>query len=673
MNILHHKSYHVYNKKNVEKVRKDEEQAAAKEKEKQKKIELAESEARLNLLRKKAGAKFLNDKPTATIEHINLFKDYESTTNEENEAEEKAKAEKLDRQLTMYLDKGATAEATPWYAKNSTSIDKYSDLYVKKSDRKKRREPIRLKDDPLEYIEDKLKKEDKSNKEKKLKKRKRSDNDNSNHSNNIAELRAKRLERERMERERAKRLYLDPTEAEDHKDEPTGYNSQYNRKETLLAKQRSLSNYVGTHIWNTQEEYFDYTGKDSEKTKEINHDVLYRAGETANGIVTYTPRTLIYDLKGNFGSLQKYNRLFQQSVDIEPNYSWDQGITRIDRPVSKNRYQQELDRMDVDYEYQMNTDAVEELESSVNNWSDFNRINFHPRSINPIVTHQAEDEVNRFDNYTIGKEAYTENEKEAEIFDNNLRLFAEECDSLQGFHILTDVDDAFGGFTEGLLHDLRDEFGKLSILTYGLSDSFAYYRNERMRQKIELNRALSITHLSELSSVYVPIYTPTEKALKTSNLQPYLHFNEYSRYHTSAIIAAAIETNSLPYRLKKNSITLADSISRLSYVRNTKLATLSVSLPFMKGNTSSLPLLSHATKIEKEDVYSQTIVTRGLQINTDIEFINPLQSTFNLETLLPLPDSYPHILTLHENKVPVMTQFESGAQNKANLEHEKIS
>lgn len=88
-----------------------------------------------------------------------------------------------------------------------------------------------------------MKKEDKSNKEKKLKKRKRSDNDNSNHSNNIAELRAKRLERERMERERAKRLYLDPTEAEDHKDEPTGYNSQYNRKETLLAKQSKKKHY----------------------------------------------------------------------------------------------------------------------------------------------------------------------------------------------------------------------------------------------------------------------------------------------------------------------------------------------------------------------------------------------------------------------------------------------
>ncbi|CAO3689338.1 unnamed protein product [Rhizopus microsporus] len=73
MNILHHKSYHVYNKKNIEKVRKDEEAAAAKEKEKQKRIELAESEARLELLRKRANEQ---DKTDTPIEHVNLFKDY---------------------------------------------------------------------------------------------------------------------------------------------------------------------------------------------------------------------------------------------------------------------------------------------------------------------------------------------------------------------------------------------------------------------------------------------------------------------------------------------------------------------------------------------------------------------------------------------------------------------
>jgi hypothetical protein len=96
-----------------------------------------------------------------------------------------------------------------------------------------------------------------------------------------------------------------------------------------------------------------------------------------------------------------------------------------------------------------------------------------------------------------------------------------------------------------------------------------------------LNRALGITRLSDLSSIYVPIYTPTQ----SHGLSPYLHFNEYSRYHTSAIIASAIETNSLPFRLKNNPLTMAETISKLNWVRSTSLASLSVSvpLPIMKN------------------------------------------------------------------------------------------
>jgi hypothetical protein len=100
-----------------------------------------------------------------------------------------------------------------------------------------------------------------------------------------------------------------------------------------------------------------------------------------------------------------------------------------------------------------------------------------------------------------------------------------------------------------------------------------------------LNRALGITRLAELSSIYVPIYTPTKSAVEKAGLSPYLKFNEYSRYHTSAIIAAAIETNMLPYRLKHNPITMADTVSKLNWVRSTSLASLSVSLPLpiLKG------------------------------------------------------------------------------------------
>jgi hypothetical protein len=94
-----------------------------------------------------------------------------------------------------------------------------------------------------------------------------------------------------------------------------------------------------------------------------------------------------------------------------------------------------------------------------------------------------------------------------------------------------------------------------------------------------LNRALGITRLSELSSTYVPIYTPTATAVERCGLSPFLHFNELSRYHTSAIIAGAIETNSLPYRLKHNPTTMADTVSILNWVRSTSLAALSVSIP----------------------------------------------------------------------------------------------
>lgn len=125
-------SYHVYNRKNIEKVQKDEAEAEAKAKVDQERVELAvsihiacvnftqlirfikESEVRLNLLRQKAKARLQNQDPTNVVEpiqHIDLFKDLvekssNTGNNEEREAEEKEKDDKWNKQITMYLDKG---------------------------------------------------------------------------------------------------------------------------------------------------------------------------------------------------------------------------------------------------------------------------------------------------------------------------------------------------------------------------------------------------------------------------------------------------------------------------------------------------------------------------------------------------------------------------------------
>jgi hypothetical protein len=47
---------------------------------------------------------------------------------------------------------------------------------------------------------------------------------------------------------------------------------------------------------NSQDANFDY--EDTNEKPIIEHDVHFRAGVGKGGVETYTPRTLIYDLKG---------------------------------------------------------------------------------------------------------------------------------------------------------------------------------------------------------------------------------------------------------------------------------------------------------------------------------------------------------------------------------------
>ncbi|KIM75277.1 hypothetical protein PILCRDRAFT_13695, partial [Piloderma croceum F 1598] len=55
LNIAHHKSYHPYRRDNIDRVRRDEEEAAQKEAREEGRVLLADSEARIDLLRGKAG------------------------------------------------------------------------------------------------------------------------------------------------------------------------------------------------------------------------------------------------------------------------------------------------------------------------------------------------------------------------------------------------------------------------------------------------------------------------------------------------------------------------------------------------------------------------------------------------------------------------------------------
>jgi len=69
--------------------------------------------------------------------------------------------------------------------------------------------------------------------------------------------------------------------------------------------------------------------------------------------------------------------------------------------------------------------------NEIRSWSDYNRVYFHPKSMVTTTGYLLDSEFMPFDVFSYGRNAFLETEKEKESYDENFRLFAEECDQLQ--------------------------------------------------------------------------------------------------------------------------------------------------------------------------------------------------------------------------------------------------
>ncbi|XP_013407616.1 leukocyte receptor cluster member 1 homolog [Lingula anatina] len=176
MNILPKKNWHVRTKKNIERVRRDEEQAAEEEKERQRRIALAESEARTDLLRQRAkhrqrddDEEYEGDRQVVEFQarqHVNFFSDIEQgmkqkKVNEEHEKEKKEEKEKWEKSIGLltYLGQSSVESKT-----TKPGIYRYSEPPKKKSkEEENMEEDMKRKHslDPLhkmkEYVEKKKK------------------------------------------------------------------------------------------------------------------------------------------------------------------------------------------------------------------------------------------------------------------------------------------------------------------------------------------------------------------------------------------------------------------------------------------------------------------------------------------------------------------------------------
>lgn len=155
-----------------------------------------------------------------------------------------------------------------------------------------------------------------------------------------------------------------------------------------------------------------------------------------------------------------------------------------------------------------------------------------------------------FERWSTGEELFQNLDREHDLLDRDLRPFLEECDQLQGLQILSSIDDAWGGFAARYLERISDELGKGCRWMFGLKNDSATGRQRHMLQLANFSQ--SMYTLDSVASVHIPLSIP-------ARLPSYVELDGSSIWHTSALLAAMMESMTLPTRLR------ADGSSRATF------------------------------------------------------------------------------------------------------------
>ncbi|KAI0946047.1 hypothetical protein AcV7_010128 [Taiwanofungus camphoratus] len=430
-------------------------------------------------------------------------------------------------------------------------------------------------------------------------------------------------------------------------------------KEILYIQAGSLSNYIGTHFWNTQESYFTY---EEDEEPEVIHDISFREGSTSKGESTYCPRLLLFDRKANFGSLSGLNGLYNDDDESSGGGQlWNGDVVEYrQEPVSKSDYQARLDA-EVDDAKESNAlgDKPREAEASpsdVRYWSDYNRVFFHPRTLQRLP--DVADWESAEGDWGSSKAAFERHNADASLMEELFRLFVEECDILQGIQVTNDTA-TFGGFTDSFLTAFRDEFPKLPCLTFSiLSRAFPGPSgpDDDLGTRKVINDALCLQSLDELSTLSVPIQAPA--TWSTGEWLEGTSLNCNSTYHTSAILSAHIESATLPLKLNGSADDLSSMCGRLSCSDRTRFAHLSGVFPFPSPLVSArefdarmhdFSAMPPEADQDKAAEYSRVLVTRGFSSADRRTFdrwteARGLPAPYSVHApAYPLPNSFPRL------------------------------
>ncbi|BFG01980.1 protein misato [Drosophila madeirensis] len=373
-------------------------------------------------------------------------------------------------------------------------------------------------------------------------------------------------------------------------------------REILTFQFGTYANYVGAHFWNQQEAHFVYDGSSKQMAGEQRpqNDVLYREGLNDYGQTTYTPRLLSVDLAGNLAHLpmggELYGNFVQRNKELLP-LTMGTDLHKLKQSAEQNNLST-VDQLEVREqpqvpisEYQRDllqgaiaADKNYQLADTTRSWADYLYARYHPRTLNVLPDLIRDSEVQALATQAAGKEIW-DGEAFNEDFCNRIRQYAEECEGLQGFHMLFDMDDGFSGLASRCMEHLNDEYGRVSYvlpLHYPRTPSYNQADPRTAHSIRVVNSVMSYYHLSEQATMFTPLST-LETIWRNNTLQsrrlPGVAWREGNLYQTSAVLAAFVDTMTLSYRLPQTPQSLVRFCDSVCPVGR-KLTAAAMALPF---------------------------------------------------------------------------------------------
>ncbi|XP_047418571.1 protein misato homolog 1 isoform X2 [Sciurus carolinensis] len=424
-------------------------------------------------------------------------------------------------------------------------------------------------------------------------------------------------------------------------------------REVLTLQLGHFAGFVGAHWWNQQDAALGRATSAKESLGELCPDVLYRTGQTLHGQETYTPRLILMDLKGSLNSLKEEGGLYWDK-QLDAAIAWHGKLsTHKEEVYPKNPQLQDL----LSAEGVQSSDDIwrvksipngkappavttaatpKPLERSVRVWSDFLRVHLHPRSICMIQKYNHDGETGRLEAFGQGESVLKE-PRYLEELEDRLHFYVEECDYLQGFQILCDLHDGFSGVGAKAAELLQDEYSGRGIITWGLLPG-SYNLGEPQKNVYRLlNTAFGLVHLTAYSSFVCPLSLGGSLGLRPQppvNF-PYLHYDATLPFHCSAILATALDTVTVPYRLRSSPVSMVHLADMLSF-SGKKVVTAEAIIPFplvpgqclpdalvqLGGATPWTPL-SACGNPSGTRCFAQSVVLRGIDRACHTSQLNP--------------------------------------------------